>query len=981
MTSADRCFICGHQTPDGHATRAQLDERIAHLRGHIADLTDQRDRAPFPQVPPPPEEAPEEAPEPAASEPPAAPTDTASDPQHSDPAAEPAAAAPAAPTHDIANLRTVLLTIGVALIGAGVIAFTVSAWSELSDLARLAALTFAAAATGYGAPRLRARELTGTAEAVAAVAATLTAAIATAPLLYDIGGLASGDRAVNNAYTAAAAATVAAPYGLYAKATRLRATDPFTIGALLIAVPATAETLNAVAGATSAPMLRAAWVVALSITTVAVSHLLLATRAARVTYAIITATIATGTVFFVTATWSLSGPHSLIDYAAPTLLMGALVAAAAHPVVLERVGAGPKLAKYAAPALVVPLAAITILDATEVAWRTFRHLPYERAAEAATITTAAVIVGGLLALRAPRRFLIAALIPALLAAPFALYEMVSVVLRDSRVAPAVAFPSMPPLERLPHLLIAVAALVVLAGAAAAFPRRVRRPAGWRTPAAVVVAVLAPTLTVVSGLGAHAHTVVGLVGVAAASTWVARTKVADVKTSALLAVAAAWAILWSTVHGPEAVSAPLVAAALGAVVLLASLPAACRSAGAVALTLTVGGVLTFAAPVPLAYTLGADTATLTAVGGSTIVVAVLIEGLRYQRGLFAAQPELVRALDDGAPLLFAVAVAAWLLTPTNVDQGVAAAAAYLLAATILVVAVTWRRRSLGVSHEIAAFYAAAGSAAVGTVLLVGVNEVAAVAAAYTLAVVIFAAAATWLRANLSERLGDVHETAAAGVAAAVAVAGTTLLVDVDQVAGAVGAYLLAAGIVAVAAYWRRRGLPCRLGRAHEIAVTHIAAVVAAAGNLLLVGATGQLYPAEAYSVPVAVMLAAAGAWNLSADRTLPSIPLLAAPIVIGVGPTVLAVLGDPHDFVRVGALTAVIAVGGYLTLKLRLRALVALTVTPAAAVTFTFLRLGFDAAPWWINATLAGTALVLTAANWERRSTLTGPVRAFVDSAR
>ena len=157
-------------------------------------------------------------------------------------------------------------------------------------------------------------------------------------------------------------------------------------------------------------------------------------------------------------------------------------------------------------------------------------------------------------------------------------------------------------------------------------------------------------------------------------------------------------------------------------------------------------------------------------------------------------------------------------------------------------------------------------------------------------------------------------------------------------------------------------------------------VAVLGALCLIWqrlALGQVTTVEAYSLPAAAALLAAGWWYR--DRAGSSWEWSGPALAAAFGPTTLVALGDPGLVRPLGALVAAAAL---VLLGARLRLIAPVWVGAAVLVAIGLRHLGpvVDVLPRWVLFGVAGTVLLSVGATYERRrlglARLTARLRAF-----
>ena len=143
-----------------------------------------------------------------------------------------------------------------------------------------------------------------------------------------------------------------------------------------------------------------------------------------------------------------------------------------------------------------------------------------------------------------------------------------------------------------------------------------------------------------------------------------------------------------------------------------------------------------------------------------------------------------------------------------------------------------------------------------------------------------------------------------------------------------------------------------------------------GVVLLGGATvirvvEDVRAPEAYTLPVAVLLVAAGWWRLDRDPQIPSMGALSSGLTLGLAPSLLLALDDP-----VSLRGAVVAAAGLLVLTVGIVRLWAAPFLAGALTTgvLAVRHLGpvVEAVPRWISLGTAGLALLLVGVTWEAR---------------
>lgn len=123
--------------------------------------------------------------------------------------------------------------------------------------------------------------------------------------------------------------------------------------------------------------------------------------------------------------------------------------------------------------------------------------------------------------------------------------------------------------------------------------------------------------------------------------------------------------------------------------------------------------------------------------------------------------------------------------------------------------------------------------------------------------------------------------------------------------------------------------------------------------------------EVYTLPVALLLLAAGAWRLRRDEHVGSFRALGSGLVLALAPSLLLALDEPVS-VR-GALVAVASVG-VLAVGLRLRLSAPFVVGAVATALLAVRHLGPVAAavPRWISLGAVGVLLLVVGITWESR---------------
>lgn len=230
------------------------------------------------------------------------------------------------------------------------------------------------------------------------------------------------------------------------------------------------------------------------------------------------------------------------------------------------------------------------------------------------------------------------------------------------------------------------------------------------------------------------------------------------------------------------------------------------------------------------------------------------------------------------------------------------------------------------------------------------------AAVAVALGLGARGASARRGRLRLPVGEVDgPLAMIGLAALSDIAVLVVLERASEGQLALCAYLLAAGVFA-------SGL---LTSGHRVLRSYAAAGLASLGSAALLVAAEVQRP-EAFSATPALLTAAVGLWQLRSGNETSSLQALSLPLSIALGPTVVQVLADPDDWVRVVALAAVAAGLGSLGLRLGWAApvLAAGVLTVVVVGTQGWVLAG--ALPRWVTFAVAGLVLVGVSASYERQ---------------
>jgi hypothetical protein len=135
------------------------------------------------------------------------------------------------------------------------------------------------------------------------------------------------------------------------------------------------------------------------------------------------------------------------------------------------------------------------------------------------------------------------------------------------------------------------------------------------------------------------------------------------------------------------------------------------------------------------------------------------------------------------------------------------------------------------------------------------------------------------------------------------------------------------------------------------------------TLIRVG-EGVAFP-EAYTLPAAALLVAAGAWRLATDRESNSVAALGSGLTLGLLPSLLLALDEP-----VSLRGALVAAGGVIVLAVglqqRLAAPFVVGALTTAVLAVRHLEPYADAVPRWISLGAVGVALLLVGVTWEAR---------------
>jgi hypothetical protein len=168
-----------------------------------------------------------------------------------------------------------------------------------------------------------------------------------------------------------------------------------------------------------------------------------------------------------------------------------------------------------------------------------------------------------------------------------------------------------------------------------------------------------------------------------------------------------------------------------------------------------------------------------------------------------------------------------------------------------------------------------------------------------------------------------------------------------------AYVLAVGIVATALLSGRLWL------------VHAAAAVSAAGTAAILDDAAISTP-ELYALTPAVLTGVLGLWRLARDESVGSVSALRVPLALLLTPTILQVVADPYDWVRVVVLAGAAVVLGAAGVAVRWSAPVLAAAVCAVTLVLTQGFVAAVAVPRWAAFAVGGLALVAASATYERQ---------------
>jgi hypothetical protein len=168
-----------------------------------------------------------------------------------------------------------------------------------------------------------------------------------------------------------------------------------------------------------------------------------------------------------------------------------------------------------------------------------------------------------------------------------------------------------------------------------------------------------------------------------------------------------------------------------------------------------------------------------------------------------------------------------------------------------------------------------------------------------------------------------------------------------------AYVLTAGVAATALLAGRLGL------------IHAAAATAAIGTAALLSDASVTTP-ELYALTPAAVTGALGLWRLYTDEHVGSSTALRVPLALLLAPTVLQVVADPFDWVRVVALVAATVLLGIAGAALRWTAFVVASAGCAVVLMLTQGWVAAVAVPRWVAFAVGGVVLIGVSATYERQ---------------